>query len=155
MPIILTPRRESTTHKYKSTYDKHFRYHKCFLLLSFYLKSLFAAGTYYRVFSLGFRETKHRVAFGTAAIDVRFSVAEHISAELEKITESLIFGSAPCDVPRKHTGKEKIYEYCGKNKITYRKNIDCQRVAPQSKFKYRIEYPIEDKDGRIAPEYHL
>ena len=48
--------------------------------------------------SLSLRQTKHRLAFGTFAVNVCFSVAEFISAELEKSAEAFIFTAACRDV---------------------------------------------------------
>ena len=79
-------------------------------LLSFDLKPLAATGTYHRVLSLGAGKTEDGAALGTFAVNVSFSVAEHIVAKLEKVTEFFIFGSALGNISRKHTGYKQIDE---------------------------------------------
>ena len=119
--------------------------------LSSYLKSFAAARAYDRVLSLCARQTKYGFALGTFAVNVSFSVTVHISAELEKSAELLVFCSALCDISRKHSGYEQVDKYTRKDKVTNIKNVRCQNVPSHSKAEYHGEYKIKYKHSRVAP----
>ena len=69
-----------------------------FLKLSFYIKPVFAAGTYHGMLALCLWQTQNRLAARAFAIYVGLSVAEFVSLELEKSAEFLVFATSFIDI---------------------------------------------------------